>query len=113
MRAVFNKTLNGLVQLQPIDKRPVAPSRFPGWLRESFGHGTDQHTTIAPQKTDACAECCVLTNRKESLLLSLNRHKQQLGEQTMHRMQCITELEGERREVLEEQKTQRKTAATA
>lgn len=37
--------------------------------------------------------------------MSLNRHKQQLGSQTLHRMQCIAELEGERKEVLEERQT--------
>lgn len=43
----------------------------------------------------------------------LNRHKQQLGNQTVQRMQCITELEGERTEILEERRKHRVTAAGA
>lgn len=47
--AVFNEAFRVLVQLQPVDQMPVAPTTLHGWLREYFGHSTD--STRPPRPT--------------------------------------------------------------
>lgn len=113
MSPVFNETLEALVHLHPMDQMQLAPTIVPLWLRGDFAHGTDQQTTIAPHKTDPYAECCVLTKGEEELSMSLSHHMQQLGNQTLQRMQCIAKLDSERREVLQEHRKHRETAAAA
>jgi hypothetical protein len=76
------------------------------WLRDLFGKGTPEHTTLAPHHTDACSECVIFTTTESSLRMSLARHKQQV-DRALERMSAIRELETQLEELTESRRLHR------
>jgi hypothetical protein len=76
------------------------------WLRDLFGKGTPEHTTLAPHHTDACYECVIYTTTESSLCMSLARHKQQ-ADRALERMSAIRELEMQLEELSESRRLHR------
>jgi hypothetical protein len=76
------------------------------WLRDLFGKGTSEHTTLAPHHTDACSDSVIFTTTESSLRMSLACHKQQ-ADRALERMGAVRELETHLDELTESRRLHR------
>jgi len=63
------------------------------WFNEFYGQHDDEHTVIAPHKTDYCGVCAYVKNELASAKKTLERHRQQHDQGELTRQLAIKEVE--------------------
>lgn len=74
---------------------------------------SEQHTTIFPHKTDACALCVLFSSDVARAEQSLKRHKQQADQGTLSRISAIVAVEQQRKDAAAELDRHRKESSAA
>lgn len=95
---IFNSALKVVVEESGDTFTPVSPSAVCQWLKRFFGHGSPEFTTVAPHKTDACADCEQVRGDIESLQKSIERHLQQRGDMSIERGLEIKQLQEDKKD---------------